>query len=240
MSRPSRPGTHQPSARRTATRCPRGRRRAPVRERELGGTELEVVAPGRLRIEGVRQRGDDIGSGGRRKSSLRRRPKRPARARAERASAAYARRPAPRAHTRRRPGRRDSAAPSSQACSRGTRAAPGGNGCSLREPVVALGQAPEIVVAIERALLVARADADLDVHHLAPLVPRLPEPVEPEAGLRAERGRCVRAQRTSCCEEQCVRVRRRVRELDEVARVDPAAGEVDPVFLGAERANGRG
>ncbi len=93
--------------------------------------------------------------------------------------------------------------------------------------VVGLGQPPEVVVAGERALFVARPDADLHVQRAGLLVPHLVQPGEAVPGLREQaRGR-ARPQEPGAGEEDDVVVRRGVGELQVVTGVGPAALDVD-------------
>ena len=152
--------------------------RSPVTEQESGAgqldsAELEVVAPGALGIEGVRQRRHDVvrsyvvrlGPA----EDLRRRPQlRSARAGWDR-----------RVHLCRESERCGHPAGQVRCELPGSRV-----GCEdrtvaqiavglARELVVPLRQPPDVVVAVERAGLVSRADADLDVDRVVLRVPRL-------------------------------------------------------------------
>ena len=93
--------------------------------------------------------------------------------------------------------------------------------------VVGLRQPPAVVVAEEGALLVTGADADLDVQRAGGRVPHLREPVEAVARLGHERLGGATAELAGAGEQQHVVVRRRVRELQVVAGVEPAARDVD-------------
>ena len=191
--------------------------------------ELQVVAPRRLRVERVRQCRDDVRLGRRSSSSPPRRSLRPSTARSARAPGGSWRPPA--RPGRRRPprGRRDWAATACPDRWRGRPAGCAGSGWpSPSSESSRSGQPPEVVVAVERSLLVPRPDADLQVEHLLLRVPCLAQPVEAEARLGHQRARRGVAHRARGREHQHDRVRRRVRELDEVAGVEPAALEVDP------------
>jgi hypothetical protein len=91
------------------------------------------------------------------------------------------------------------------------------------------------VVAVERALHVARPDAHLQEEAVSALEPCLVEPRQPEPGLGLERRGSAGAQAAPRHEEQRVGVGGGVRELDEVAGVEPAALEVDRTGDARER-----
>ena len=197
-------------------------------QRELGGAPLQVVAPRRLRVERVGQGGDDVGFGRRARSwraaKIAAAVASSRRARAGSASAstcaasanAAAIRPA-RFGRQRRPGRW-----------RGTPGGGAGSGSRARRAVVRLGQPPQVVVAVEGARLVARADPDLEVQRC---------PVFGSHARRASRwpkrasapsvGRRLRAQLPLRRVHEADGVGGGVGELDEVAGVEPAAREVD-------------
>ncbi len=93
--------------------------------------------------------------------------------------------------------------------------------------VVGLGQPPPVVVADERALLVARAETDLQVQREGRLVPHLVQPRDAVARLVDEALRRPAAQQSCAGEEHDVVVRRGVGELEVVAGVRPAALDVN-------------
>src|SRR6185437_16830160 len=100
------------------------------------------------------------------------------------------------------------------------------------QPILGLGQEPEVVVALDGVAGVAAADPDLGVEHLAGRVPQLGDPLQAERRLRAERAVGARAllARTGARREQHERVgvALGVAELLVAAtRVEPAAGYVD-------------
>ena len=91
------------------------------------------------------------------------------------------------------------------------------------------------MVAVERARLVARADADLEGEHARARVPGLAQEAQPEARLGRERGGRSGAELARGGQQEHVGVGDRVRELDEVAGVQPAALEVDGAAERLER-----
>ena len=201
---------------------------------QLGGAELEVVVPRGLRIERVRERGDDLhvlGPGGavdrRGRRQLLPRPG-GLRGRVELGG-----------ERERRGGPPGEVGWERRAGRIGAEHGPVADvavGPAL-QAVVRLRQPPQVVIADERALGVARANADLQEH--APVgLPRLVEPVEPEARLGLQRRRRRTAELAPGDEQQRGRVGGGVRELDEVAGVHPAALDIDrpadPLQRGAE------
>ena len=93
-------------------------------------------------------------------------------------------------------------------------------------PVVALRQPPQVVITVEGTGRVARADAHLQVQHLVPLVPHLGQPVEAVPRLAQQRPRRRAAELARGREQQDVCVRGRVGELQVVAGVEPATGDI--------------
>ena len=120
----------------------------------------------------------------------------------------------------------------------GTRGGCGGTGSPRPSSVSShLGEPPEVVVAVERARRVAGADPDLEV-----AASRSSGPRPARASRCPNRASAVRsagaASPSSRAREihQADAVRGRVRELDEVTGVEPAAGEVDVAVDPVQRA----
>ena len=105
----------------------------------------------------------------------------------------------------------------------------------VRQRVIGLRQAPQVVVARERPVRVPRTDADLDVEAPAGGVPGLLEPVLAEACLVAERRGRVGAELAHRRVHQADAVGGRMGELDEIAGIEPAAGEIHGAIEPLER-----
>ncbi len=194
---------------------------------ELGGAQLHVVEPARLRVEGVGECGHQ-----RPRRVVRRRPgvEEPRLPQLVEGPGPVVRGVGLGGQRERRDDPADQVG-ADQVAGRGGREDGAVGDVAVQVGVVVvvgLRQPPEVVVAGERAGAVAGADPHLEVERLALAVPHLPEPVQPVARLGGQRLRCPVAEQTGAREQQDVVVRRGVGELQVVAGVEPAAGHVDP------------
>ena len=229
-------GTPPPSARRRAATCSDARVVERLAgQRELGGAPLQVVAPRRLRVERVGQRGGDVGLGHVRRLRAGEDPRLPvASSRRARAGSSAAWTWAASANAAAiRPARLGgSRVPGSLARNAGRDAQV--PVLAAAERVVDLGQPPQVVIAVERALRCcpSRSRPGGTASRSAGPRPARASPA-PKRRLGSEVGRRRRAQLPIGEVQQADGVGRRVRELDEVAGVEPAARQVhvavDPV-----------